>query len=390
MVVEVNVRHLFPGLEKFKAYLNTAGLGLMPVTVLKAVNEFLLDVINYKEGINAVEELDPMYLEPVQREAAKLLGVKRDNVTFSIQTTDGLKRALQALKPRKGMKIVSFDLEFPTISAIVKSYAKLHGLKVEVVENENGLYTPEIVEKVIDDETFAVVYSDVQWITGQRMPKEIAEVAKEHGAWVIVDAVQSLGALKVDLRNVDVVVAGGEKWLLNPNTGSGVMYLPNEFLDECEPVIGLLNTKPPMPWSDWWGDKDKDLWELLPLRRDARVLDHGTPPYLSIVALGASLELINSLGVERIERHDLKLAEKVREWAQERGFEVLGNSQIVLIRTGLGFEKEKEAVTRLKEEGVVVSLRGAKGIYGIRVSPHLYNTEEDVEVLIEAFSNLLV
>ncbi|CAB50330.1 aminotransferase class V-fold PLP-dependent enzyme [Pyrococcus abyssi] len=386
------MRELFPGLRRFRAYLNTAGLGLLPITVLKEVTEFLLDVIKYKEGINAVEILDPMYLEPVLSEAAKLMRTRSRNVGLSIQTTDGLKRALLALEPKKNMKIISFDLEFPTISAVVKSYAEKHNLKVEVIESKNGLYDISDVEKAIDDETFAVVFSDVQWITGQQMPtKEISEIAHEHGAWVIVDAVQSLGALQVypEKLGVDVLVAGGEKWLLNPNMGSGIMYLSDRFLEEAKPIIGLLNTEPPVPWSDWWGDKDKDLWDILPVRGDARKLDPGTPAYLSAVALKPSLELINDVGIKKIEKEDLKLAEMVREWALEKGFNVLGDSQITLIVTGIEFEREKEIVRKLNEMGIIVSQRGAKGIHGIRVSPHLYNTKEDIEKFIEGIERFL-
>ncbi|AEC52150.1 capreomycin acetyltransferase or nifs-like protein [Pyrococcus sp. NA2] len=385
------MRELFPGLNKFRAYLNTAGLGLLPVTVLKDVSEFLLDVMNYKEGINAVEILDPMYLEPMLKEAAKLMKVSPENVTLSIQTTDGLKRALMSLEPRRGMKIVSFDLEFPTISAVIKSYAELKGLKVEVVENKNGIYSLEDVEKVIDDNTFAVIFSDVQWITGERMEtREIARIAHEHGAWVIVDAVQSLGALKVypEKMEIDVLVAGGEKWLLNPNMGSGIMYVSDRYIEESKPIIGLLNTQPPVPWSEWWGDKDKDLWNILPIRNDARKLDPGTPPYLSVVALRASLELINKIGIDYIERRNMRLAKTLRDWAREKGFNTLGNSQIILL-TGLNFEVEREIVAKLKEMGIIVSQRGAKGLHGIRVSPHFYNTKEDIEIFMEELERLL-
>ncbi|BAA29715.1 aminotransferase class V-fold PLP-dependent enzyme [Pyrococcus horikoshii] len=385
------MRDLFPALKKFNAYLNTAGLGLLPLNVLEDIAEFFLSMLAYKDGINAVEVMDTIYLEPTLKEAAKLMKTSHRNITLSLQTTDGLKRALLALKPKRGMNIVSFDLEFPTISAIVNSYSKLTGIKVKVIKNNGGIYDLSDVEKAVDDNTFAVVFSDVQWITGQRMPtKEIAEIAHEHGAWVIVDAVQSLGALEVypEKMGVDILVAGGEKWLLNPNMGSGVMFLSNRFIEESKPVLGLLNTEPPVPWSEWWGDKDKDLWEMLPVRKDARKLDPGTPPYLAAVALKASLELINDVGIKKIERNNLRLAERVKEWANEKGFKTLGSSQIVLIM-GLDFEEEKKIVNKLKEDKIIVSQRGAKGIHGIRVSPHFYNNKDDIEKFAEGMESLL-
>ncbi len=111
-------------------------------------------------------------------------------------------------------------------------------------------------------------------------------------------------------------------------------------------------------------------------------------------ALWGALELINALNIEKIERHNTKLAGKIRDEALSLGLEIIGNenwenSAIVTIKTGLSYEKEEEIYQQMIAEGIKVSHRGALGHYGIRASPHLYNEMEDVEAFLTSLVNLL-
>jgi len=394
----MSIKHLFPGLKNFKAYLNTASAGFLPLTALKRIMDFSSYLVDFKEGADSVDFLDREIMEKVLEEGAKLFHTSKENLTLTIQTTEGLKRLLSSLEPRKGMNIVSFDMEFPSLACLLKSYAKKHRLELRIVKNRGGWYFIEDVEKAVDDSTFAVIGSSVQWISGQRMNlKEISKIAHEHGAWLIVDAVQHAGSLTLypEKEGVDAFVAGGEKWLLNPSIGSGIMYISNELIEEASPLPGLLNMKPPMgEWSSWWGMPEKNPWGEFELKNDARKLDFGGgPPYLMATALWGALELINALNIEKIEKHNTKLAGKIRDEALSLGLEVIGNenwenSAIVTIKTGLSYEKE-EIYQQMIAEGIKVSHRGALGHYGIRVSPHLYNEMEDVEIFLNSLVDYL-
>ena len=395
----MSIKHLFPGLKNFKAYLNTASAGFLPLTALKRIMDFLSYLVDFKEGADSVDFLDREIMEKVLEEGAKLFHTSKENLTLTIQTTEGLKRLLLSLEPRKGMNIVSFDMEFPSLACLLKSYAKKHRLELRIVKNRGGWYFIEDVEKAVDDSTFAVIGSSVQWISGQRMNlKEISKIAHEHGAWLIADAVQHAGSLVLypEREGVDAFAAGGEKWLLNPSIGSGIMYISNELIEEASPLLGLLNMKPPMgEWSSWWGMPEKNPWGEFELKNDARKLDFGGgPPYLMATALWGALELINALNIEKIEKHNIKLAGKIRDEALSLGLEVIGNenwenSAIVTIKTGLSYEKEEEIYQQMIAEGIKVSHRGALGHYGIRASPHLYNEMEDVEIFLNSLVDYL-
>jgi len=398
----MNVKHLFPGLKNFKAYLNTASAGFLPLTAFKRGIDFLSYLADFKEGADSVDFLNKEILEKVLEEGAKLFHTNKENLTLTIQTTEGLRRLLLSLEPEKGGNIVSFDMEFPSLSCLLKSYAKRYGLELRVVKNRNGWYFIEDVEKLVDDNTFAVIGSSVQWISGQRMNlKEISRIAHEHGAWLIVDAVQHAGSLKLypEKDGVDAFVAGGEKWLLNPSVGSGIMYISDELIEEASPIAGLLNMKPPVgEWSSWWGMPEKDPWGEFELRNDAGKLDFGGGlPYLLATTLWGALEVINEVGIEKIEKHNTKLAGRIRDEVLSLGLGIIGDenwesSAIITVKTGLSYEKEEEIYQQMLAEGIKVSHRGALGHYGIRASPHLYNDMDDVETflnsLVESLSKL--
>ncbi|WP_148882790.1 aminotransferase class V-fold PLP-dependent enzyme [Thermococcus aciditolerans] len=383
-------KSLFPSLRRFKAYLNTASLGLMPSTAILEATKLLNDVIEFKGEVNSVDYMDEVVLKPLLDEAARLMKVNPENVGLSIQTTEGLRRILLAMKPKRGQNIVSLDTEFPTVPALLKSYSKRFGLELRVVENRNGVHSLEDIEKAIDDNTFAVVLSSVNWVTGQRLNlRELSRMAHEHGAWLIVDAVQHLGVLRLfpEKEGVDALSAGSEKWLVSPDTGAGLIYVSDELLDEVKPITGLLNNEPPTgEWGSWWGLPEKDPWGELKPAEGVKKLDFGGgPPYLIAAAFKASLKLINEIGIEEIERHNLRLAGRIRDEALNAGLEVLAEgSSIVTIKTGLSYEEEEKLYQKLAAEGISVSHRGVLGHYGIRASPHLYNTLDDVEMFLEA------
>ena len=198
--------------------------------------------------------------------------------------------------------------------------------------------------------------------------------------------------------DIDVLAAGGEKWLLNPSLGSGLLYVSREVLEIMEPYLGLLNMKPPLgAWSPWWADPKKDPWENLEPRADARVLDFGGgPPYILAGALLGALKILNNIGMKEITEHNLRLKKIIVDTVLEAGLSLVGYSDniklwspIVTIKTGLSFDEEKIIWRKLSESGISVSHRGSLGVYGIRVSPHLYNTKDDVEVFLEEFLTLI-
>jgi len=385
----LNVKEDFPALKRYKAYLNTAAQGLIPKQTSEALRRFLEKTEGDEWG-----ELREEVEKPAKREIAKLIGCNDEEVSFSVQTTDGFRRILLSIKPREGGNIVGIDLEFPSISMAIKTLSQRNQSELRIVKHRDGRYYVTDFEKLIDDKTYAVIFSSVVWVDGFMLPiREISEIAHERGVLVVVDGIQHVGAVNINVKKlgIDAMAVGGEKWLLNNVIGSGFIYVDKEVVEELEPPAQtLMNFQEPTEgWSKWWTKIDKDPWKPLEKSKTASKLDWGGgKPYILIEALRSSVEYLNKIGIERIEKHNRALKRRIIEEAEERGYKVLGYvededkwSSITTISTGKGYVKEMEAVRIMREEGVQVSYRGSSGIGGIRISPHIYNDEADIEVL---------
>ena len=391
-----NVKEFFPSLKRFRAYLNTASLGLTPLPVYDSLRR-IIEMI-YDGLIN--EEVLEDYVVKGRREIAKLINAEPSEIAFTIQTTEGLKSVLRSLKLRPGDTILGLDLDFPTITSLIESLCVARECKVKVARGR-GIYETEDLRKFIDDSVRVAVVSSVQWISGWRINlREFSELLHERNAFLIVDGVQHVGALKLDVisEGIDALCVGGEKWMMNPYIGSGFMYVRRELLDMLDPLpYGIMNREEPEGgWSNYWPNPDKDVWSLPHVLRNAQKFEWGGgKPYVLIAALYEAARFINNLGIENIENHVLSIKKYLHERLSSEGYVIYGYSDdqrrwsgITLVKTGVGKEKELKIVEELHKRGVVVSYRGALGVSGIRVSTHLYNSKEDVDVLIDELKEL--
>ncbi|MCD6369405.1 MAG: aminotransferase class V-fold PLP-dependent enzyme [Thermoproteales archaeon] len=391
------VREEFPVLRKW-IYLNTASQGLIPKRTFKK----LLEPISVQERGELLdvhlEEKIPM---DARRQVAKLIGAHPDEIALMTSTIPGLKVALLMINLTEKDEILSFDLEFPGVSSVIESYARFKGCKVRVVKHRNGFYLPEDLEKKISERTKVIVSSSVQWVNGLKMDlKFLREIADKCGAYLILDSIQHVGSIYFNVNDAkpDFVAVGGEKWLLSPWIGVGFLYVSRSILNELDfPCYGLINRdSPPEGWEKYWLKIDKETWKLSsPCSKASKLEWGGTPPIAPISAFAESVRLLNEIGIEKIHCHNLKLKEKLVEELVEHGATIVSYtedkdswSSITTFRFHRDFEKDLIIARKLREKGIVVSVRGCSNIGGIRVSPHFYNTEEDIENLVEGLRKL--
>ncbi len=387
-----DIRRLeFPQTNRL-VYLNTAGEGLLPKRALKQLSTVMGRVGRCEVSDEEVFEL----MKNLRREAAKVIGAKPGEIALTTSTTTGLKSILSLLHIKKGDNIVSFDLEFPTVGAAVISICRRTGCKVKVVRNKGGIYTLEDIEKIVDENTKAIVLSSVEWVNGYRFNlRAVAEIAEKVGAYLIVDAVQHIGALRINVHKegVDFLAAGGEKWLLAPLAGCGILYVRSDLIEKYEPLVyGLMNLEEPEEgWSRWWSNPGKDPWSTPMLTKTAvRYEWGGTPPLPGIVILYEAVKLLNSIGIADIERRNFMLKEYLIDQLSSIGARIVSYvddtenwSSITTFRLKERFDEDCRIVDSLRGKGIIVAARGSTGICGIRVSPHFYNDREDIDMLVE-------
>ncbi|RLI11245.1 cysteine desulfurase, partial [Candidatus Bathyarchaeota archaeon] len=206
----------------------------------------------------------------------------------------------------------------------------------------------------------------------------ISEIAHEHGAYVIVDAIQSAGAVKIDVKkdDVDFLTCACYKWLLGP-PGAGYLYVKRELVEKFEPpLVGWLSVKPEVfETIDFW-----DIWSLK-LSETASRFEVGTPSFISIAGIIQALKMFLDFGMENVERRILKLTDYLIETVKDLGLK-LQTPEEKQYRSGIvnfKISNPKELAEKLNGKNIVVSARS----HGIRVSPHFYNIEEEIDTLME-------
>jgi selenocysteine lyase/cysteine desulfurase len=245
------------------------------------------------------------------------------------------------------------------------------------VKNVKGKVLLEDVERAVDDKTAAVAISHVEYANGFRHDmRAISEIAHEHGAYVIVDAIQSTGAVSVDVKrdNIDFLTASCYKWLLSP-PGAGYFYVREELIQKFEPPFtGWASVKQEIfNTTDFW-----DIWKL-ELSETATRFEVGSPSYISLVGAREALKLLLSVGISNIERRILGLTDHLIDSIRDMNLD-LQTPEEKACRSGIvnfRVENPRQVAEELGRKGIIVSARSN----GIRVSPHFYNTEEEIDAL---------
>ena len=379
MVDEVQDRWLaeFP-VKGNLVHFNHAGVCPLPARTAAAVNALAEDQrdhgpANYAAWVRVAER--------GRARLAALLGARTDEVCYVKNTTSGLIIAAESIPWRDGDNVLVADVEFP---ANVYPWLNLarRGVQTRFVPARERPPGVDDFAAAADEHTRVLAVSWVQFATGQRADlAALAELAHELGAYLVVDAIQGLGALEIDVEElgVDFLAADGHKWLLSVE-GCGVFYASRRVMERLEPFwLGWMSVERAGEYLDY----DR---EPLP---GARRFEEGSLNALGFYALDASVGLILEVGRAQIERLIMDLGDRLIEGLRRLGCEItspLGPGE----RSGiLCFRHERrtsaEIVVGLGERGIVTADR----FESVRVSPHFYNDEGQVECFLEALSEIL-
>lgn len=361
------VRSQFP-ITKNRVFLNHAAQSPLPKTVADAMHKYIDESSSFATYAKEYEDLGKPFF-------AKLINAETGEIAVVENTSVGMNIAANVLHPKPGSKIVTTDLEYPSV--VYPFLRKSLGVEVEYVKNVKGKVLLEDVERVVDDKTAAVAISHVEYANGFRHDmRAISEIAHEHGAYVIVDAIQSTGAVSVDVKrdNIDFLTASCYKWLLSP-PGAGYLYVREELIQKFEPPFtGWASVKQEIfNTTDFW-----DIWKL-ELSETATRFEVGSPSYISLVGAREALKLLLSVGISNIERRILGLTDRLIDSIRDMNLD-LQTPEEKACRSGIvnfRVENPRQVAEELGRKGIIVSARSN----GIRVSPHFYNTEEEIDAL---------
>ena len=373
------LREAFPVLEEW-TYLNSAGFGPVPRFALEAADRYFT-----RRDEGASLDFLEWYTEAdeVRASAGRLIGACGDDIAFVPNAGTGLGWLMGGIDWREGDHIVGLAHEFPNNLYFPEVLAKA-GVGFTRVEVSGGGFSLDRFVDALTERTRLVLMSSVNYASGLRVPLEsIGAELRSRGIVFYVDGTQSVGALRTDVgaAKIDFLAVDAYKWMLSP-LGIGFAYISPRVRDWLAPAI--------YSWRSHksWRDVD-ELHDGAPELPDGAIrYEGGMQNFGGIFALGAVLDWMHELGPGHIEERILDLASKVRVVLRDRGGHLAADqgpgydSPIVTARFP-EVDSSKLAV-RLERERIAVTAR--KG--NLRVSPHVFNSEEDVEKLSAAFKGL--
>ena len=367
-----DIRARFPVTRNW-IYMNHAGIAPISQCVYQAMDGMLRDLT--RNGMANLPEWDDVCMR-TRALAARLVGANAADIAFVKNTSEGILTVANGLAWREGDNVVIPDRGFP---ANVYPWINLGSLGVQVrrVPEVDGRIPLEGLLNAVDARTRVLSVSSVEFASGFRHDlREIGRFCKARGVLFFVDVIQSLGVLSLDVADaeIDFLSADAHKWLLGPE-GIGVFYCSSRARQHLRVMnLGWANVVDPRDFLSYDAT-------LLP---DARRFECGTLNTVGIHGLGAGLELLHRVGIERIEARVLSLTDRLCAGLEERGYGVLSSracgekSGIVVFRHP---RIDTEAVFQtLSDARVVCAIRGGR----IRLSPHFYNTEEEVDRVLDA------
>ena len=369
MINWADVRAKFPVTKK-SVYLNTAAAGPLAEATASAGASYYEQMrndgdVHWDEWLARREE--------VRATVASFINAEPDEIGFTGNTSSGMNLIVDALE--KHGEVISCDLEFP-VTTITWMHRRI---PVHLVKSVEGVVRTEDVRTAMNMRTGIISMSYVQYSNGFRSDlEELGSIKGAHA--LVVNASQAAGAFEIDVKRmkIDALCTTGHKWMLS-GYGSGFVYISKEVQAESVPRgIGWLSVQDP------YGLANNEVH----LRHDLSArAELGCPNFAGIFSLGASIELMQSIGMANIEARVLELNRKLTSRLDEIGWKVLsplGNQNFRSAETLVAAENPAQVVNQLAEQKIFVTEKPQ----GFRVATDFFNDDQDIEELVRGLHGL--
>ncbi|NDQ55458.1 MAG: aminotransferase class V-fold PLP-dependent enzyme [Acidipila sp.] len=368
-----SVRARFP-VFKNKIYLNSCSQGALS----DAVEASLLQHIrSWHEDGSPWERWVEQY-ESARASFARFIGAQPDEVAIVPCASTGISAIASALNfSGQRRKVVMGEFEFPTMGQIWLAQQS-RGAEIQFVAAKDGRIPASAYAEAIDERTLLVPLTHVCFMNGARSDvPAITKLARDRGALTMLDDYQDCGTRPVDVKalDLDFYVSGALKYMLCPS-GVAFLYVRPELIRSLTPTI-----------TGWFGQRNPFAFDVKHFDPavTARRFESGSPPIPHVYAVPAALELLGSVGFDRIAEHVATLAQALLAGARELKIKIKTPADTRGPLVVLQMKNSEAAVKKLASHNIVVSNR----MDGLRVSFHLYNTLDDVGAVLEVLQENL-
>ncbi|NIN53059.1 MAG: aminotransferase class V-fold PLP-dependent enzyme [Nitrososphaeria archaeon] len=374
------LRKDFPITERY-LYFNTGWSGPSP----KPVVEAMVDTLRRESSMGPASKqfLSEMEVEitGLRNELGDLIGVNAEEISLNHSTGEGLNVIYNGMKWNRGDRVVTTNLEHGANILPLMQLRKRRGVEIVKVEaNSDGLFDLNDFEETINEKTKLVTISHVNYMLGTILPvKEIAQVCHQYGVPILLDTAQSVGGIQFNLKEIgcDFAAAQGGKWLLGPG-GTGFLYIAQEQLEKLSLAsIGYRGAKAA-------GD------DYL-CRNDARRFEISEPNAALKIGLHRAVKYHTDIGTDVIQKRVRSLTGYLIDKAGEiPKLQVLGardpNLKNGLVSLKVEGRDANELVRTLETKHRIVT-RAVPKYKAIRVSLHIFNTEKEIDTLVNTLEN---
>jgi selenocysteine lyase/cysteine desulfurase len=368
------IRDLFT-LDKSLAYFNTSSYGPSHKLVINSIIELL-------EHNEARASYQHSIMHSVRKKIGRLLNANTDHIAITRNTTEGMNTVARSLSLKEGDEVILSKDEHIGGAAIWLALSKEIGITIKLVDLDySGKNNFNIIKKSVTDKTKVLVLSHVTCTTGMILPvKKIANYCKKKGIISCIDGAQAVGMIPVNITDInpDFYVTSGHKWLFG-SKGTGILYINEYFLKNNSPhYVGA--------YSDSAFNLGTKTFEYLDT---ASREEYGTRNLPIIAGLGSAIDFISEVGMEKISLRGQQLAEKFRDGISTHPRITIltpekenGSGSIITFKIQ---SKDNIQLSKALGHNYSIRLRAIfeNDINGLRASFAIFNSEEEVDLLIK-------
>jgi len=369
-----DIRRRFPILQR-RIYLNSCSLGPLSLEAEERLDSFLQ--LWHEMGASAWYEHWLGRLDELRGAIERFLGAEGGEVALSPSTSVALSSVAESVDWSVRPRVVTTELDFPTLPY---QFAVKPQVDLVVLPSRDGVgVDPDQFAEAVDERTAFLATSHVFFTTGFRQDiGRLADIARDAGALSLIDGYQGAGQVEVDVRasGVDIYTTGPLKWLCG-GPGLAYLYVRRELAQRLEPRI-----------TSWFATRNPFDFDPtgFAFRDDARRFEMGTPALPTVhTALGGQA-IIDRVGMATVEARNKLLVRRLEEGLQGEGFSLRmaedpdHRTAILMVE----HPQPTETVDALAEEDIIVDHRPGH----VRISPHFFNTEAEMDAVVEALARL--
>jgi selenocysteine lyase/cysteine desulfurase len=374
------IRSQFPFLKKF-IYFDAAHYTPYPKRVVDKLNEFTK---KFTEDYLNLSLFNMDIIKQLKETCGKLINAPAEDIVITSNATHGINIFANGIMlPPEDNHVAFLDSEFPAVVYPWLNQEKLGNVNVYTISSSKGFANETVIKKALMEYNIRVFnLSYVQFLGYRYNVRSISDFCRKHNVFLVVDAIQATGICPIDIEKmgIDYLCSGNQKWLMSP-AGTGFTYVSRKYRDYVKPTF--------MGTTSVNYDFENFLDYKLDFKNDGSIYENSTLNTLGMIGMNESIKWFMELGVENIYDHIIEIQDLLIEKLDKNKYRIESDlspdhRSNILIFSHISQQKNQEVMKYLASRNIHLAVREGY----LRLSPHIYNNYEDVEILAKELNSV--